>query len=339
MCYAAMILVTGATGFVGRRLIRLLVETYGASSILCLVYDQTDSELERTGRAILDELKIRYISVDLVSGRGLECLPKTVTMVFHLASNTDTGAADHSINDVGTRNLLEAIQPLPPKVHFIFTSSIAVADHRVNPHRPVDEETPLLRPFNDYGRKKLAAEEYLRESSRKYGFQVTIVRLCAVYGRGTRIDGLFDRLSCMVSRDSLFARLNYPGKLSLVNVDDVSRILVLLSQRPSTPGACELFIPVSEVMTISELIRCYYEAYGLEYRAIRFPMLSWKFCDMAAKLFYRMEPLFPHIINNRVWQLGLVVGNNFYNESGKIFQIFPELRMKRFREVVGEMIR
>ena len=112
-----MILVTGATGYVGRRLIRMLVETYGSSKILCLVYDQYDNDLERSGRAHLDKLNIKYIPVDLVSGRGLTEVPKSPDLIFHLASNTDTGATDHTVNDIGTRNLLESIQPLSSNFH------------------------------------------------------------------------------------------------------------------------------------------------------------------------------------------------------------------------------
>jgi len=317
----------------------MLAETYGASRILCLAYDQADNELERTGRANLDELGIRYIPVDLVSGRGLKDVPKSPNMVFHLASNTDTGASDHSINDVGMRNLLETIQPLPAEAHFIFTSTIAVADHREDASRPVDEETPLLRPFNDYGRRKLAAEEYLRELVRMRGFRSTIVRLCAVYGRGTRGGGLFDQLSRLASADSVIARFNYPGKLSFIYVDDIAKILVMLSRRPVPPRTSELFIPVAEVMTISELIRCYYQAFGIDYRPIRFPSVFWKLCDLVANCFYRVEQLLPHAVNNRIWQLGLVVGNGFHNESGKISRTLPGLKLKRFKDVVGELIR
>lgn len=333
-----MIIVTGATGFVGRRLIRLLAETYGVSNILCLAYDQADNELERTGRAILDELEVRYIPVDLVSGRGLENIPKSPRMVFHLASNTETGATDHSINDVGTRRLIEALSPISPDCHFIFTSTIAVSDHREDDNISVDENTALLRPFNDYGRRKLIAENYLRQCALETGFSVSIVRLSAVFGHGTRSDGLFASLSRMVARDALVARLNYPGKLSFISVDDIARILVLLSNRKWPSRSCELFIPVCEVMTIAELIHCYYKAHGIEYRPIRLPVFFWKFCDLVAKFFYRIEPVLPHAVNNRIWQLGLVVGNGFHNESGKIIRTFPELKLKRFLDVVGEMI-
>ena len=333
-----MILVTGATGFVGRRLIRLLADAYGAANITCLVYDQADNELEQSGRAILTGLAIRQIAVDLVSGRGLGAAPKSPAIVIHVASNTDTGATDHRINDVGTRNLLEAIRPLRADTHFIFTSTIAVSDHRSDYAAPVDETTAVLRPFNDYGRRKLAAEDYLREQSRVEGFRVTVVRLCAVFGRGTRQSGLFDQLARMVRRDSLVARLNFPGLLSFIHVEDIAGILVRLSREPRTSSGFELYIPVAEVMTIEELIRCYYDAYAKEYRQLRLPDAFWKLCAMAAFIFYRLEPVLPHFISNRLWQLGLVVGRGFYNRGTRIFERFPDLRLRKFRDAAKEMI-
>jgi len=126
--------------------------------------------------------------------------------------------------------------------------------------------------------------------------------------------------------------------LSFISVDDIANILVLLSRRPMPSGTSDLFIPVAEVMTISELIQCYYQAFGKAYRPICFPGIFWKMCDLVAKLFYRIEPVLPHIVNNRIWQLGLVVGSGFHNDSGKIFRVFPELKLKRFKNVVGEMI-
>src|SRR5471032_901764 len=255
-----MILVTGGTGFVGRRLMPLLVQAYGAANIKALAYDQGDNELERSGCAILESLGVEYFPVELVSGRGLGAVPQSPDMVFHLASNTDTGSSDHTINDRGTRNLLEALEPLPSGFHFVFTSTIAVSDHRRDPSVPVNEQTELLRPFNDYGRRKLAAEKYLREQAAARGFSTSIIRLSAIYGAGTRRAGLYDMLSRLVARDSILARLNFPGKLSLISVEDIAQVILTVSKRPPPPGATELYIPVVEIATISDLLRWYYQA-------------------------------------------------------------------------------
>src|SRR6185295_19043888 len=121
--------------------------------------------------------------------------------IFHLASNTDTSASDHSINDVGTTNLLNALGPLGPSTHFIFTSSIAVNDHRPDYTLPITEDTPPPeRPCHEYGRKKLLTEHLLKARAAEGGFRLSIVRVCGVYGEGVRQGGLFDSIKTMVPK-------------------------------------------------------------------------------------------------------------------------------------------
>ena len=69
-----MILVTGATGFIGRRLIQQLAQTEAKKDILCLVHKDSSS-FEKIGRGIIENLGIRYLEVDLESGEGLEKVP------------------------------------------------------------------------------------------------------------------------------------------------------------------------------------------------------------------------------------------------------------------------
>src|SRR6185295_11399341 len=136
-----MILVTGGTGFIGKRLMNYLTKQENPKDIVCLVHDHSSS-MEDAGREYLKSLGVRLIPVDLLSGKGLDQLPRSPRKIFHLASNTDTSASDHSINDVGTTNLLNALGPLGPSTHFIFTSSIAVNDHRPDYTLPITEDTP-----------------------------------------------------------------------------------------------------------------------------------------------------------------------------------------------------
>jgi len=70
------IIVTGATGFIGRRLIRELLKVYDKERILCLIRDKTD-DMEISGRQILSELNVKIKYIDLVSGTGLKDLPKS----------------------------------------------------------------------------------------------------------------------------------------------------------------------------------------------------------------------------------------------------------------------
>jgi nucleoside-diphosphate-sugar epimerase len=319
----------------------LLVDAYGAENLFCLAYDRFDAfdaGLENSGRALLDRLGVKYVEGDLVSGRGLDKLPRAPRMIFHLASNTVTGSNDHTVNDRGTRNLLEALGPFPPDFHIIFTSTIAVSDHRRDPATPVNEDTELLRPFNDYGRRKLEAEKYLRAQAAICGWRVTIIRLSAIYGLGNRPGGLYDMMARLSAKNSILARLNYPGLLSILNVDDIAYILQEMSRRQLPAGATELYIPVGETIRVADLARLYYEAQGKPYRAINLPSLFWSFCHLVAQLAFRLEPVLPHSVMNRFWQADLVVGTGFANASDKIYKALPGLTLRKFRDVLPSMI-
>ncbi len=149
------ILITGSTGFIGRHLIKELVKVFPREKILCLIRDEVD-ELEISGRKILNDLKIKTRLIDLPSGSGLHNLPKNPKIVIHLAANGESGDAVHTCNDVGTKNLLEALSPISPETNFIFTSTAAIYSGRKDYDNPIDVDTKPL-PSNEYGRSKIRA--------------------------------------------------------------------------------------------------------------------------------------------------------------------------------------
>lgn len=69
------ILITGATGFVGRYLIREIVKYYPKKSILCLSYN-IDNQQELSGRKIISKLGLEQRFIDLTEVNSLENLPK-----------------------------------------------------------------------------------------------------------------------------------------------------------------------------------------------------------------------------------------------------------------------
>lgn len=333
-----MIIVTGTRGFFVRSLIKQLLKKYNKKEILCLVYDIFDNDLEISGRLMLNNLGVKYIAVDLVTGRGLEKVPKSPCLVFHLASNTETGASDHRVNDIGTLNLINSISPISSNCKIIFTSTIAVSDHRPDLTLPANEDTLLLNPRTDYGRRKLIAENFLKDCAEKFKCSVTVVRLSAVFGKGTRSDGLFCSVSRIAYRNSFIGRLNYPGRLSFINVEDVAKILTKISKFKFPQGSFEIYIPISEVMTIAQLFRKYYIAYGIDYKVIKLPKFFWLLCEFITKFTFCFEAIFPRYFNNRNWQLNLLVSNSFYNKSMKIYKIFPLIKLKRIDKAINEML-
>ena len=320
-----MIVVTGATGFVGREFIKKLANEVDVKDILCLVYEKCDNELEITGRKVLDNLGIKYIPIDLISGNGMKYIPKSPDVVYHLASVTVTASKDHRVNDIGTKNLIESIYPLKPEMKFIYTSTICVSDIRPNYSIPISETSSTPgRPANLYGRKKLIAEDYLKEHAKKHKFSLSIIRVCGVYGNGVRVNGLFDSIEKLVKKKSILMRLNWPGKISIIHVNDMADFILNVGKKALPNFQGELYIPSVEELTLEEMSMIVHKATGLVYNPIRLPKIFWSFCSFFAKNKNKIEYLLPHRIYDRFWQACLLVNNEFWNVSYKVFNVIDK---------------
>ena len=335
-----MIIVTGATGFIGRRFIHGLAGQRGKENIICLVYDKYDNDLERTGREIIKSLGIKMIPVDLISGRGLDSVPKSPELVFHLASITDTSQTDHRINDVGTKNLIKAIGPLDSHSHIVFTSSIAVNDLRSDYATAIDEYTSTPeRPANEYGLRKLQAENYLKDSACQNKFSLSIIRVCGVYGEGARENGLFNYVHNLALKGSILSMIEWPGKISIMNVDDMVKFIIKVSELPPIPGSYELYIPSTEALTFAEMSEIVYDAYKLPRKQIKLPHCFWKTLTFFAKRKHTLRLFMPHILYNRLWQLFLLINNEFWNRSEKMYNVIPNWKPITFKEYYKNKIR
>lgn len=328
-----MILVTGATGYIGRRLVRLLCGQYSASEIMCLVRSKIDSEKERTGRSILHELKVGMIEGDLLDRDSLKNLPQSPEVLLHLASCTDTSAKDHSVNDVGTKNLMEAVGPIPKNGHVVFTSSIAVNDGRPDYSKPMSEnEKVSLKPKHIYGRRKLLAEQYLIEQAAKQSFALSVIRVCGVYGLDAIEKGLYMSLRRLVLSKSLLARLDWPGRISSIYVDDMAWFIQEVSQRRPVSGRHELYIPSVEALTVPQMCAAYALAFGVDYRPVKMPVFVWRMLEWIMGFQQVWEKILPHKIYNTVWQVNILVRQGYWNESIKLAQLAKNRRLTHFDE-------
>ncbi len=107
-----------------------------------------------------------------------------VDYIFHLAAVMGGVAPDvlFRVNFEGTKNLVEVCreQGVVPE-RFLFASSVTVMGPS-GKNSLLDEGAPC-RPLSDYGKSKLAAEEYLASAENTLPY--TILRLPVVYGPGS----------------------------------------------------------------------------------------------------------------------------------------------------------
>lgn len=171
------IFMTGGLGFVGTYCASLLKNT--AHTIR--IYDK--QAMPET--YALPELRAGFVQGDI---RDLDTLVKAshnCDAIIHLAAehkdNVQPISLYDDVNIEGTRNVCRAASKNGIKT-IIFTSSVAV--YGLN--NTADETTPP-KPFNDYGRTKLAAEDVLREWQAQDPERcLIIIRPTVIFGENNR---------------------------------------------------------------------------------------------------------------------------------------------------------
>ena len=175
-----MILITGATGFIGSHLVEKLLE--GESRISCLVR-------KKNKLGFLKELpkqkfkKINIIYGDLLDKHSLEKALENITKVYHLAAiSKPMNIPKHVYYDVnvkGTKNLLDACKNNKVKKMVLISSMSVFGFSRDG--NPLNENSPQL-PVSDYGKSKLLEEKLVLDFCKNNKIKLVVVRPPMVFG-------------------------------------------------------------------------------------------------------------------------------------------------------------
>lgn len=317
-----MVIITGANGFIGQHLAPRALKYLKRSEIICIISEKMrDPLLETRGKKILKKNGLKILKVDLVTGRGLDKLPKYPKLVIHLAANTDTSVADHRVNDIGTKNLIAALSP-KNKTHIIYTSTTAVVSGRLNCSKEFNEQTTPI-PNNEYGRSKLRAENFLKESCAKDKFSLTITRLSTVYGGDPRKRKMFKALKEYIVRGFFIARLNWPGKTGIIHVDDVVSAILSFAKKPPKQNM-QLYVLNAENLSLPQISQIMHNKMGMDYKPINLPKLFWRLCSLGRKFLPLIEKLTTPSLYNLIWRASLLVDSVVYCKSSRISKILPK---------------
>jgi len=165
------IVVTGAAGFLGQRLIRTLLARGELTGP-----DGRAQRIEKI-RAFdvvalqgIDDARVEVLTGDISDTRQIEALigPRTAS-VFHLAAIVSGQAEQEfdlgmAINFDATRALFERIRALQTRAHFVMTSSVAVFGGDLP---PTVEDTHVWSPRSSYGMQKALSDLLLADYSRR----------------------------------------------------------------------------------------------------------------------------------------------------------------------------
>lgn len=224
-----MILVTGATGFIGEHLVRTLLGTEQVVRILV----RSEERARRTFGPLCERLEIAV--GDLSDAESLERATAGVEQVYHLASWISFQAPlekMRAVNVEGTERLMRACRKAGVK-RLVHVSSIAAGgpaeaagDGRFITRLESDPPAPLP---DAYGQTKLEQEQVaLRYCER--GIEVIVVRPSAVFGPGDPA-GVNTLLWMVKQRRLPFYLGSAQGVTNLVFVRDVVRGTIAAMQR------------------------------------------------------------------------------------------------------------
>ncbi|MDA2895024.1 NAD(P)-dependent oxidoreductase [Mycolicibacterium sp. BiH015] len=195
------VLLTGATGLVGARLLPRLI----ANGRQCRA-------LLRSGKQLPAGATAAY--GDLLDADTLGAAVDGVDAIVHLAATFRTADTDliWQSNLEGTRNLIAAAQSHAPGTRFVMASTALIYDeHAGRPGREDDRAEPKL----DYPASKLAAESELRNS----GLNWSIMRYGFVYGDG---DGHLESLPELAA-----GRFHPAQRMSMIHHRDIAAATLL----------------------------------------------------------------------------------------------------------------
>jgi dihydroflavonol-4-reductase len=262
------VLVTGAGGFTGLALARTLVsQGYTVRGLVRSPASQ--GELAATGAEVLcgdvrDQTLVR---------RAIE----GVDLVYHLAAVfRRAGVPDSEYRSVhvdATRELIEAAAASGVR-RVVHCSTVGVHGH-VRGDVPATEDAPF-HPMDSYQQTKLEGEWMARETARRVGMQVTIVRPGPIYGPGDR--RLFKLIGGVARRRFRILGDGRP-RFQMVFVDDLVEGFLLAGEHPDADGRTYI-LTGREAPTLRELVNQIAEVANVPPPRLRLPV--WPFWLLGA---------------------------------------------------------
>jgi dihydroflavonol-4-reductase len=214
-------LVTGATGFLGRLLVRRLVDEGRRVRVL-----------ERTASDAFAGLPVERTRGDVTEPESLLRAMAGVEVVHHLAGlvSYERAHADrlNAVNVTGTRNVLEAAERAGVR-RLVHVSSTAAVGMTFDPASPLDETSPFpdRARENPYALSKRLGEEAALAAATR-GLDVVVACPGIALGAGD-----VNRVSTFMVEQYLRGalRVTMPGGINYVDARDVVESLTALEER------------------------------------------------------------------------------------------------------------
>lgn len=234
-----VVAVTGATGFLGRRLVRVLADDGWTVRVL--------ARRDVAHPTWLD-LEPQLVIGDLANPRALEALCDGAEVVVHVAGliKAASRAAFDKANVEGSKQV--ALAAKAARARLIMVSSLAAREPQLS----------------DYAASKRGGEDTAREI---FGESLTIVRPPAIYGPG---DYETVKLFQAAASSPFLPVLSPDARLAVIHADDAAARIAALVKTPR-PGVHALSDNRPEGYGWAELMQAASKAVGASPRLVRIP--------------------------------------------------------------------
>jgi len=288
------VLVTGATGFLGRSIVRRLVAD--GCDVRALV---------RAGRT-LDLGGVEVVEGDLCDETSVRAAANGVEGVVHAAARVDTKGRWEEFAEAnirGTRRVIRAAQDGGAKVivHISSLSVYAVPTDGVT----ITEESPYESESDargHYSRSKLAADRLALAEARR-GAPVVVLRPGLLYGPGKRPPVARQSFNVR-GRKLILATKNYT--LPMAYADNTADAVLLALRKPEARGLA--FTLVDENVRQDEYVDLFRAASGERWRPFFLPVdlvaTSAQVAEKLLRLARRRSPITYHQVKRatrRAW--------------------------------------
>lgn len=265
------ILLTGATGFIGRALVDEL--TAAEHNITVLARDCQTRRLPDNAKQIL------FADLTKISNEEnvFDTTMKDMDVVIHAAARVhvmkdkveDPLSEFRKVNTQATLSLARHAAKAGVK-RFIFLSTVKVNGESTTSRSPLTEDKSP-NPTDSYAISKMEAEQGLMEIAKDTEMEVVIIRLPLIYGPGVK--GNFASMMKWVRRGVPFPFGNVNNKRSLLALDNLTSFIIHCLDHPKAANEVFLLSDGQDVST-TELIRKLASAQGVKPRLLSIPV-SW----------------------------------------------------------------
>ena len=300
-----VILVTGATGFIGSRLVVNLVDR-GFRNLRCLARPSTEvSRVEALLACASDASRVEVVTGNLLSREDCNAVTRDAAVIFHLAAGRgEKSVADAFLNSVvTTRNLMEASLRHQSLRRFVNVSSFTVYTNENKPRgRLLDETCPVEEHPEGRGDAycfaKVKQDEIVAQYGSRFGLPYVIVRPGYVYGPGN--EGITGRVG--INTFGIFLHLGGSNTIPFSYVDNCVEAIALAGLKRGVEG--EIFNVVDDDLPSSRRFLREYKQNVKRFRSIYLPhAVSYSLCCLWERYSSWSKCQLPPVFNRRDWQV------------------------------------